>query len=118
MRRLVALDPARYESLMQAKPQTKNQTVGEKVVSNLDMEMEKILKSDLPDHDKVKRYNQALNKLKLYKAKNKPIEKPVKKARKTNNSDFKKLIRALSSVKKPRSNIKTALVDALQWKTI
>ena len=53
MRKLVALEPEVYEKLKEPK-----RNIETKILSDLDKQMNEILISQYPDHEKVKLYNQ------------------------------------------------------------
>ena len=74
MRKLVVLEPQVYEKL---KPR---QNVEERILSDLDQQMNKILTSTLSEHEKVKLYNEALQKSRFFEKKRRPQktkEKPI-----------------------------------------
>ena len=68
------MEPEVYEKLKEPKG-----NIETKILSDLDHQMDEILKSLRPDHEKVKLYNQVLQKSQLYeKKKRKPKEVIVK----------------------------------------
>ena len=69
MRKLIALEPEVYQSL-----QNKHQPLQTKIVNDLDREMQDILNTNQPESEKVKLYNQALQKSRLFMT-SKPVEK-------------------------------------------
>ena len=70
MRKLVALEPEVYEKLKEPKG-----NIETKILSDLDKQMNEILISQYPDHEKVKLYNQGLQKSRFYeKKRHKPKE--------------------------------------------
>ena len=74
MRKLVALEPEVYEKLKKTKG-----NIETRILSDLDRQMDEILKSPCPDHEKVKLHNQVLQKSQLYEnKKRKPKEVIVK----------------------------------------
>ena len=74
MRKLVALEPDVYEKLKEPKG-----NIETRILSDLDRQMNEILQSPRPVHEKVKLYNQVLQKSQLYeKKKRKPKEVIVK----------------------------------------
>jgi len=71
MKRLIAVEPEVYEKLKRGTP------VEKRVLSDLDRSMEKILQSNAPDTEKIKLYNEAMQKSLLYSKKTQKKPKPV-----------------------------------------
>ena len=87
MKKLVALEPEVYHALKEGK----HQPIEKKVLSDLDVEMTKILNSNKPDFEKAALYHQVLQKSNLIRRKAKRKHEPeTKLAESAILSKFKK----------------------------
>ena len=78
MKKLIALEPEVYKQLTEKELQPITHTSPEKkILSNLDTQMQEILHSDLPQSEKLKLYNQILQKSKIFLQKSQPKPKQV-----------------------------------------
>jgi hypothetical protein len=77
-KKMVVIDPRSLEQM-----QLKSQRIQE--MSNLDMDMDKILHKDIPDHQKAQLYNQILQKYLTYK---KQVTSPEAEEQKTSESSI------------------------------
>jgi len=107
MRKLVVLDEIAYQKL-KSKNEYKRQKPEERVLSNLDAEMEQTLNSTLPPEKKLALYNQALQKSQLFQRKQ-PKQAKAKTTKPLTESvllkNCKKSTRAKGILKAIRSNI-------------
>ena len=108
MNKLIALQPEVYQKLKQqaenvSKP-NRHARVETKVLSQLDEEMQQILNSQRSDREKVKLYNNALQKSKLFRKKvlrpQAALQKPI------SENDILKKFKKKTRVKKLLSEIK------------
>jgi len=76
MRRYVVVEPDIYEKLTE-KPAREIKKPEETVLTDLDRKMEEILRSSVPPHDKIRLYNEVLQKARFYE--NKLRVKPSQK---------------------------------------
>ena len=71
MQRLIALQPEVYEQLKQHVP-SKHENIQNHILSDLDQKMQDILQSQRPVQEKMKLYNEVLQKSQTYRKKRKP----------------------------------------------
>ena len=109
MKKLIALEPEVYEQLKQKEIKSTTHTPAEKkILSEIDIKMQEILNSNKSDNEKIKLYNQALQKSRVFlkKSQSKPKQVFMKDDKKFSESALLTKFRKRAKAKKVLQNIK------------